>query len=226
MSNNERVVYSIATTFMIFITALFIGNKISFNNNYIPHSFISDTLILLFSSIVIYILRKSVNYKFSIPKLKNIFKPMLFSLLIAITINVSFVLVENLLGIENDVHFELKQLSILQVFIFIFIYASITEEILFRGFLMNILSPLNNKKINVFKIDLSFPIVISAFMFGLSHLILITTGASILFLVRIIVFTTVVGLIAGYYQEKYDNNAYAIIVHMSSNILALIGTSL
>jgi membrane protease YdiL (CAAX protease family) len=33
----------------------------------------------------------------------------------------------------------------------------------------------------------------------------------------------VLGLIAGYYQEKYDNNAYAIIVHMSGNLMGLIG---
>jgi membrane protease YdiL (CAAX protease family) len=39
-----------------------------------------------------------------------------------------------------------------------------------------------------------------------------------LFLIRIVLFTFVLGLAAGYYQEKYENNTlYAIIVHMGGN---------
>jgi len=33
-------------------------------------------------------------------------------------------------------------------------------------------------------------------------------------------------MIAGYYQEKYDNNAFAIIVHMSGNLMGVIGALL
>jgi len=43
-----------------------------------------------------------------------------------------------------------------------------------------------------------------------------------LFLIRMVLFTSVVGLIAGYYQEKYDNHAYAIMVHMAGNLMGLI----
>jgi membrane protease YdiL (CAAX protease family) len=117
-------------------------------------------------------------------------------------------------------------MSPLQIFVFIFIYASIAEEVLFRGFLMNILKPVSIKGIKVFKRNLNFPVIISAVIFGLAHLILITTGAGGLFLLRIVVFTTILGLIAGYYQEKYNNNAYAIIVHMAGNIMGVIGALL
>lgn len=36
----------------------------------------------------------------------------------------------------------------------------------------------------------------------------------------------VYGLIAGYYQEKYDNNAYAVIIHMAGNSIGVIGALL
>jgi membrane protease YdiL (CAAX protease family) len=47
-----------------------------------------------------------------------------------------------------------------------------------------------------------------------------------LFVIRIVLFATCLGIIAGYYQEKYDNNAYAIAVHMSGNSIAVLGTFL
>lgn len=48
------------------------------------------------------------------------------------------------------------------------------------------------------------------------------SGANIFFVVRTLIFTFVLGLIAGYYQEKYENNAYAIIVHMGGNFMGLL----
>lgn len=41
-------------------------------------------------------------------------------------------------------------------------------------------------------------------------------------MIRMLVFTFVLGLIAGYYQEKYDNHAFAIIVHMAGNLMGLV----
>lgn len=64
--------------------------------------------------------------------------------------------------------------------------------------------------------------LISALAFGFAHLILIALGVGALFLIRMVLFTSVVGLIAGYYQEKYDNHAYAIMVHMAGNLMGLI----
>lgn len=34
---------------------------------------------------------------------------------------------------------------------------------------------------------------------------------------------TLLGIVAGYYQEKYENNFYAIIVHMAGNLMGVIG---
>ncbi len=226
MKNNERIIYGLIITFLIFIISSFVGGKLHFDIEFIPYSFITHSLMLLLSIIAIYSLKESVKYKISLPILKNIFKPILFGLLATIIINILMTVVTKLLGGKIETHFAIKQMSPLQIFIFVFIYASIAEEILFRGFLMNILKPFKIKKIYIFKRHISLPVIISAFLFGLAHLILITTGAGVFFLLRIVVFTTILGLIAGYYQEKYDNNAFAIIVHMSGNLLGVVGTLL
>ena len=131
-----------------------------------------------------------------------------------------------ILGGEVESHFALEVMSPLQVFLFIFIYASVAEEVLFRGFLQNILKPLKNKGIKLFKRHISVPVMISAVAFSLAHLTLIASGANNFFIVRILIFTAVLGLIAGYYQEKYENNAYAIIVHMGGNFMGLIAALL
>ena len=126
-------------------------------------------------------------------------------------------------------HLELKQLNPIphsamsqrcSFYLYIYLYP-IAEEVLFRGFLQNILKPFKFKGIKIFKKHVSVPVIISAIVFGLVHLIVIISGSGTLFVIRTVVFATTLGLIAGYYQEKYNNNAYAIIVHMASNFLAL-----
>jgi uncharacterized protein len=223
MKNNERIIYGLILTIIIFAISTFSGSKLHLNIDFIPNSFVTHSLMLILSIVLIYGLRKYVNYKISLPQFKKILKPVLFGLLVAIIANISMTIITKLLGGEIETHDALTKMSPLQVFIFVFIYASIAEEILFRGFLMNILKPLNAKGIKFFKRKITVPVIISAVAFGLAHLILITTGAGGFFLVRIVIFTTILGLVAGYYQAKYDNNIFAIIVHMAGNLMGVIG---
>ena len=217
MNNNTQVTYGLLITIAIFLIAAFAGNLINLNHPFILNSFVTHTTMLLLSIVVIYSFKKRVNYKICIPKLRTIFKPILFGLLATVVVNVFMAAITGGLDGNQEAHPLIAKASPIQVFLFIFIYASIAEELLFRGFLMNILQPLKTKEINILKRRLSLPVIISAVAFGLAHLILITAGASGLLILRVVVFTTVLGLIAGYYQEKYDNNAYAIIVHMAGN---------
>jgi len=177
---------------------------------------------LLLSIGMIYSLKKQVNYKISIPKFEKIVRPILFGFLATIIVNLFMAAITGTMG-DQEAHPVLLNTHPFQVFLFIFIYASIAEELLFRGFLLNILKPLKAKGINILKRRVSLPVIISAVAFGLAHLILITTGVGGLFILRVVVFTTVLGLIAGYYQEKYDNNAFAILVHMAGNLFGVIG---
>lgn len=226
MKNSERIIYGLIITIVVFAIATFSGSKIHLNIDFIPSSFVTHSLMLILSIVLIFSLRKYLNYKIDVPALKKISKPILFGLLATIIVNISMTILTKVLGGKIEAHPLMMKMSPLQVFIFVFIYASIGEEILFRGFLMNFLKPLKTNGITILKRRISIPVIISAVAFGLAHLILITTGAGGFFLLRIVVFTTILGLIAGYYQEKYENNAFAIIVHMAGNFMGVIGALL
>ncbi len=220
--NSERVIWGILLTIIVFIISTFAGKNFSLNNEFIPDTFITNTLMLILSIGLIWGLRKHVNYKISLPRFKKTLRPILFGLLTAITVNVIMSIVEKTLGAKTiESHSAHSAMSPLQFFIFIFICTPIAEEVLFRGFLQNILKPFKIKGIKIFKKHVSVPVIISAIVFGLVHLIVITSGSGTLFVIRTVVFATTLGLIAGYYQEKYNNNGYAIIVHMAGNFLAL-----
>jgi len=114
-------------------------------------------------------------------------------------------------------------MTVFQVFTLVFIGASIAEEFLFRGFLLNMLSPLKNKKVTLFKKQISLAVIISALMFGAAHLMLLKSGANINFVGKIVIMTTTIGLFAGYFQEKYNNTSYAILTHMGANLMGVLG---
>ena len=226
MGKNERLIYGIIITTIIFYVATMFGKYLNPDIELIPQSFGTHSIMLILSIIIILLLKRNVEYKISLPKFKKILKPILFGILVTIIVNVSLTIITKITGNNIEGMKVLEKMTPIQVFLFVFIYASVAEEILFRGFLLNILKPLNEKGIIVFKRKVSISVIISAIIFGLAHLILITTGAGLMLLIRVVVFTTVLGLVAGYYQEKHNNNAYAIIVHMSGNLLAILGSIL
>ena len=232
MKNSKQILLGLIVTILIYTAAIFSGNNLHLKIDFIPDSFVTHTVMIILSFIVIYLFKETVNYRISVPKFKQILKPILFGFLATVIVNITMSIIMNLLASGNgstggnEAHPLLTQMSPFQVFLFVFIYASIAEEILYRGFLLNILSPLKTKGILIFKRKVSVSVMRSAVIFGLSHLILMTIGAGGMFLVKVVVFTTILGLIAGYYQEKYENNALAIIVHMAGNILSIVGVIL
>ena len=82
--------------------------------------------------------------------------------------------------------------------------------------------PLGDKGLKLFKRKISLPVLISALAFSLAHLILLASGVGTWFIIRILIFTFALGLVAGYYQEKHDNHIFAILVHMAGNLMGLI----
>jgi membrane protease YdiL (CAAX protease family) len=209
-------------TLAIFLTATFISANISLGVKNLPSFFVTLSIEVLLSLIAIWLFKKQLAFKLSMPALKTIIKPVAIALAVTIVINISLTVVTKLLGQKVETPKALLALSPLQVILFVFFYASIAEELLFRGFLLNFLKPLQAKGISVFKRRITAPVIISAIAFGLAHLVLLYTDVSTLFICRIVIFTTCLGLIAGYYQERYDNHAYAILVHMAGNSLAVI----
>lgn len=222
MKNFERIIYGLVITIIIFLTAYAIGHKIHLNNSFISDSFMSLSIMLILTAIAIFVFRKNVSYRISFPNFKNILKPIMIGVVSTIAINVIMAIIIKLLGGRIEPHPQLLKMSPVQVLIFVFFFASIVEETLFRGFLLNIMTTSEARGISIFRVKLSFAVIISALAFGLAHLMLIRTGVGSLFLIRTVIFTFSLGLIAGYYQEKYKNNSYAIIVHMAGNSIAVI----
>ncbi len=104
--------------------------------------------------------------------------------------------------------------SPLQTVIFVWIYASISEEIFTRGLLQSYLIPLSNYGINLSqKLRLSLPVIFSGLYFGMMHIVAIKRMGP-----PVILLTTLLGLIAGYYREKTKSLIPAMIIHALFNI--------
>ena len=105
-------------------------------------------------------------------------------------------------------------LSHLQDIVFIWIYASICEEVFTRGLLQGFLSPLTKYGFTLLKRwRLSLPVLFSGLFFGMMHIVAIDKLGP-----PVILFTSALGIIAGYYREKTESLIPAIIIHALFNI--------
>ena len=227
MNNKKKIIYGFIITFVIFLSTILICRQIHFKSNFIPNSFFEHLIMLLLSGVAIWIMNKELNFCIALPNFKKLIKPFFIVVLITFLVNIPMNIITVLMNGKVTTHPFLTNHSALQIFLFVFLFASITEEILFRGFFQNSLKSLNKRGITILKCRFSFPVIISAIMFGLAHLTLITAGVDYLFLIRIVLFTSILGIAAGYYQEKYENNtSYAIIVHMGGNLFGILSAFL
>lgn len=225
MKTNKRIVFGLLLTVVIFVIANVLGKKIDLGIDFLSFTFATHTIMLILSVLAIVLLQKSVDYKFSLPKFKKILRPLLFGFLASL-VPVLMAIITFVLGGKNEPHPALIAMSAFQTFVFVLIYASIAEEFLFRGFLQNILKPLSASGIKIFKRFVSLPVIIGAVAFGLAHTVLFFSGVGIVFVVRTVIFTMLLGLVAGYCQEKHNNHAYAIVVHMAGNALGVLSALL
>ena len=226
MKNIKILIIGIIITIAIDYISSTYGNLINLNIDFIPNSFGKHSIIFFLSIVAIYLFKKHVNYRIEIPKFKTLLKPIGIGLLVSLLTGMimSAVMVMSSGNNTSGIKMPTSSLSVTQVILFVFIYSSIAEEILFRGFLLNILKPLKNIGISIFKRKISLAVTISAVMFGLYHIIPFNSHSSLLYAVAMFTSPLILGLVAGYYQEKYDNNFYAIVVHMAGNLMGIIGT--
>lgn len=213
---------------LIFFFAIAGGNYLHLWLSILPSSFFTHSLMLLLSGSLIYVYRNQIPFRLASIKLTSIPKIILIALGVTIGINflTTFILLAS--GSEGAMerHFAFSDMTSLQFFFFIVICAPIGEEFLFRGFLQNMLCSFSSRKIRIFRICFSWPVIISGLLFGLSHFILLKTGASIAFTMKTFVFSTFLGITAGYFQEKQNNTLAAIIVHMTGNLPGFLATLL
>jgi membrane protease YdiL (CAAX protease family) len=141
----------------------------------------------------------------------------LVTLVATFTMGVASRLLVTVLGFTYPQTTQVSFMTPLQVFLFIFVFGSIAEETLFRGYVQRMLAPLKASGMQVLQVRLSLPVIISAVLFGLAHFSLLGRLSDMPHVTGIAANATVMGLVAGYYQEKYDNFSYAALVHMAAN---------
>ena len=222
MKKTQLLILGLVITLVIFALATVAGKYFTLESSFFPSSFITHTVMLVLSGAVIFGLKKHVPFRMAMPWPTTIWKPALFGFLSCFIVNILLSIITILAGGDIKAHPLMAASTPLQAFLFVFVYASIAEELLLRGFLQNMLSPLQDRGIRFFKVRLSLPVILSAVVFGLIHLVLLNAGAGGFLVFRIVIFTTVLGLVAGYYQEKYNNFTYAVIVHMAGNLMGLV----
>lgn len=105
--------------------------------------------------------------------------------------------------------------------ILVWIIASTCEEVFYRGLLQSLLDPFRKYAVGPRRLRISLPVTLCALAFGLGHLCLLGRVPPPM-LISILVSTTILGLIAGYYREKTGSLLPAIAAHMTFNIVGTI----
>lgn len=104
--------------------------------------------------------------------------------------------------------------AVLHRVIFVWIYASVCEEVLARGLLQTLISGFRGTRTT--KPRLSMPVVVSGLFFGAMHLVLIDSMGPAA--VVPIVLATLLGFLAAHYREVTGSLMPAIIVHTLFNV--------
>jgi membrane protease YdiL (CAAX protease family) len=115
-------------------------------------------------------------------------------------------------------HMPTEGFSFPLIVLLVFIGASTSEELLFRGLIQGYLTPLTGVGFTLRGIRISVPVLVSAILFGLMHMALISAGATLGAVLTIVISGMVLGIIAGYYREKTGSLLPAILTHICFNI--------
>ena len=168
---------------------------------------------LIFSFILILVLGKGnlKDYGFRLPKSLN-WKVFILSILLGL----AAVFLQSILG-GKGMEF-VGDIGLLQKIGFIWIFASVSEEVFYRGLLQTVLKPIEDRGIRIFKLFLSLPVITAALLFSGVHSLLLTMGVDLVTVSLILTFALILGLIAGVERERTGSLIPAIIVHMCFNI--------
>jgi membrane protease YdiL (CAAX protease family) len=186
----------------------------------------------IFSIVMMLIINKGklIDYGFTFGRNIKYIKIIVLSFVIGVITMLITGIIANILQtvfpIKGGEHFA-SSYSFLETVLYVWILASISEEILTRGLIQGVLSPLKTYGFKIFKRFVSVPVVIGALFFSAMHIMLLTTGMNVYMVFAVVITCFILGLLAGYYREKTGSLIPAIIVHMVFNmsgvLLGLLG---
>ena len=178
---------------------------------------------VVFAVLIILIVNKGklTDYGFTFGRKIRYVKIIILSFVIGIVTMLITGIIVNILNsffpVEGGEHFASKY-SFLETVLYVWILASISEEVLTRGLIQGFLMPLRKYGFRIFKRFISAPVLIGALFFGAIHIMLLTTGMNAYMVFAVVVTCFILGLMAGYTREKTGSLIPAIIVHMVFNI--------
>lgn len=198
------------------VIQIIILNETNISENFPPLKKTAIHLGMLISSIlIILILTKGklneygFNWNFNFPFMKIVFISLAFGFLSSVI---------GKLFINSTSKTATLDFTLIEQILYIWLFASISEEVFTRGLIQGFLSSLKHIGFKFLNYYLSLPVIIGAIFFGAMHLALLSLGVNILNVITIVVLSIVLGLIAGYQKEKTNSLVPAIIVHMCFNI--------
>jgi membrane protease YdiL (CAAX protease family) len=176
--------------------------------------FLSHTTMWMISLILILIVSKGKLRSFGFCRVKNY--KMARIVIPGTVVGVALAIVLHLFPEGSSA--SQPEYSFVQTVIFVWLYASISEELLTRGLIQSFLTPLTEYGVTVFGVRISLPVLSGALFFGLMHAALLTTGMALFPVISTVAFAALLGLIAGYHREQTGSLIPAIIVHAFGNI--------
>ena len=225
LTNKSQVIMALSIAAGIFLIAIVIPKLLL--SKLLPTLLTTQGLELILSLLAIMIFgkRKFSDYGFCWPRLeestsKGKFRWVLISLtapLLGIAATVS------ILGLGGSGNPLVRQLTLPQIVLIVWIFSSTIEEIFTRGFLQGHLSILSGRylKLGLFRIEL--PVLISALFFACMHFVLFFSGVDAITMVVVFLFTLFIGLMAGHLRARTGSLIPAITVHMLANIGGMVG---
>jgi len=176
--------------------------------------FINHTAMLILSIIIMLLVSKGKLSRYGFKLARNVQLKQVISWGLSLGI-ISTLIEVSLPGEEGVVSGEL---TFLQTVVFVWLYASICEEVFVRGLIQSSLSRLTQYGMTVFERRISLPVLISALLFGLVHLMQSAMGAGGYQVLIIVLFAFALGIAAGYQRERTESLVPAIMVHMFANV--------
>jgi membrane protease YdiL (CAAX protease family) len=175
---------------------------------------VTHTVMLISSFILIWLLSKGeiLRYGLKTIEIRKLKQPLLVGSIAGIILTGLGALLP-LKGFET-----VGEFSLVQIVIFVWLYASISEEFLTRGLVQGFLSPLIKYRIKISKFHISLPILVSALFFGAMHLGLLAMNEDKFTVFIVVLLATFLGIIAGYFREVTGSIIPAVVVHMLFNI--------
>lgn len=221
-SNNNRIRYqkiviALVTAFTIFIVAIVVPKL--FLKGTMHSVIVTQVLELTLSFVAIALLGRGRfrEYGFCCPRELDK-KSFIISIVLATILGAISSLAICLTGAGG--HPMLKSLPLPMIILLVWFSSSIVEEIFTRGFLQGHLASFES--ITVFG-PISLSAFISALFFGVMHLVLILTGADLMTIVIIVVFTFSLGILAADQRTRTFSVIPPIVVHIAGNMGGFMG---